>query len=78
MLIPDLLLIPVIKEIKSIENFKSGSTVEKDGKKFMLIPIDERKNNFRLLDLETLEVGFRRVTKLDLYKEEYYLEGVEG
>ncbi|XWX30014.1 hypothetical protein NHYGZSKF_CDS0182 [Staphylococcus phage PG-2021_15] len=68
----------VIKEIKSIENFKSGSTVEKDGKKFMLIPIDERKNNFRLLDLETLEVGFRRVTKLDLYKEEYYLEGVEG
>lgn len=68
----------VIKEIKSIENFKSGSTVEKDGKKFMLVPMDESKNSFRLLDLEKLEVGFRRVTKLDLYKEEYYLEGVEG
>ena len=64
----------IIQEVRNIENFKSGTTVEKAGKKFMLVPVDESKNSFYLLNLETLEVDDERLTKLDLYKLEYYLE----
>ena len=65
----------IIKEVKNIRDFKAGATVEKDGNKFMLVPTEGVNGLFRLLDLGTLEVGFRRVTKVELYKEEYYLEG---
>lgn len=67
----------VIKELKSIENFKSGTTVEKDGKKFMLVPAEGNVDTFYRLDLDTLEVDTERMDKVDLYKEEYYLEGEE-
>lgn len=67
----------VIKELKSIENFKSGTTVEKQGKKYMLVPAEGNADTFYRLDLDTLEVDTERMDKVDLYKEEYYLEGEE-
>ncbi len=67
----------VIKELKSIENFKSGTTVEKQGKKYMLVPAEGNVDTFYRLDLDTLEVDTERMDKVDLHKEEYYLEGEE-
>lgn len=61
----------VIDEIKSIENFKAGSIVEKDGKKFMLVPMGESKNSFYRLDLDTLEVNTERIDKVKLYRMDY-------
>ncbi|QQV88382.1 hypothetical protein [Staphylococcus phage ZCSS1] len=63
----------VIKELKSIENFKSGTTVEKDGKKFMLVPAEGSIDTFYRLDLATLEVDTERMDNVELYKEEYII-----
>lgn len=63
----------IIKEIKRIEKFKSGSTVEKDGKKFMLVPAEGSIDTFYRLDLGTLEVDTERMDNVELYKEEYII-----
>lgn len=61
----------VINELRKIEKFKSGSTVEKDGKKFMLVPVEGDIDTFYRLDLATLKVGTRRMDNVELYKEGY-------
>lgn len=63
----------LLKELRKIGNFKSGVTVEKDEKKFMLVPDERIEGNFYLLDLSTHQVNNKSLSKVDLYKFRYYL-----
>lgn len=59
----------IIRELKKVKNFKSGSFVSKHGVKYMLIPHNFLLNNFYLLNMETHEVEDVFYTQSELYSE---------
>lgn len=59
----------IIRELKKVKNFKSGSFVSKHGVKYMLIPHNSLLNNFYLLNMETHEVEDVFYTQSELYSE---------
>lgn len=59
----------IIRELKKVKNFKSGSFVSKHGVKYMLIPHNSLLNNFYLLNMETHEVEDVFYTQSELYRE---------
>lgn len=59
----------IIRELKKIKSFKSGSFVSKHGTKYMLVPHNSLLNNFYLLNMETHEVEDVFYTQSELYSE---------
>lgn len=67
----ELALQAVVQELTKLNKYHPGATVEKQGKKYMLVPHRALKGAFYLLDLNNFGVSTGYKFRPDLYKEGY-------